>query len=122
MINGLCPPYLCSFVPDTVGARTAYSLRNADQLQTVQTRTVLYSNPFLPSVVNEWYMLCDEAKASDTVQMFKSFLNKDKPEGNALYNIGDQKLQVLHTRLRTKCSSLHQQLSISYSNVNVILI
>ena len=110
MINGLCPPYLCSLVPDTVGARTAYSLRNADQLQTVQTRTVLYSNSFLPSVVNEWSMLCDEAKASDTVQSFKAFLNKDRPEGNALYNIGDRKLQVLHTRLRTRCSSLNQHL------------
>ena len=55
-------------------------------------------------------MLCDEAKASDTVQSFKAFLNKDRPEGNALYNIGDRKLQVLHTRLRTRCSSLNQHL------------
>jgi len=55
-------------------------------------------------------MLCDEAKASDTVQLFKAFLNKDIPEGNALYNIGDRKLQVLHTRLRTRCSSLNQHL------------
>jgi len=53
IINGLCPPYHCSLVPDTVDARTVYSLQNANQLQTVQTRTVLYSNSFLPSVVNE---------------------------------------------------------------------
>jgi len=114
IINGLCPPYLCSLVPDTVGAITAYSLRNADQLQTVQTRTVLYSNSFLPSVVNEWSMLCDEAKSSDTVQLFKAFLNKNRPEGNALYNIGDRKPQVLHTRLRTRCSSLNQHLFVKH--------
>ena len=41
---------------------------------------------------------------------FKAFLNRDKKKVPKYYTIGKRKLQILHTRLRTYCSSLNSDL------------
>ena len=48
------PNYLQSLLPATVESSSNYSLRNSSHLQTIQARTSLYSNSFLPSTVSEW--------------------------------------------------------------------
>ena len=54
MVNGLCPDYLCSLVPPTIGNTSRYNLRNVNDLQTLHANTQYYFNSFLPSVIREW--------------------------------------------------------------------
>jgi hypothetical protein len=110
MFKGLTPEYLSSLVPSKVGQSLGYSLRNNDDLRPIPARTALYSRSFLPTVVKEWNSLPAEAKQLETVASFKTFLNKDKPKPNSLFFFGDRRIQVLLTRLRTKCSSLNHHL------------
>ena len=46
------------------------------------------------------------AKQSDSTISFKYFLNKDKYSTPKYYYAGSRKAQIVHTRLRTNCSSL----------------
>ena len=41
MINGLCPDYLSSLVPSTLGYNTAYNLRNASDYKYIRSNTQL---------------------------------------------------------------------------------
>jgi len=104
------PNYIQSLLPPTVGSRNNYSLRNASHLQTIQARTSLYSSSFLPSTVSEWNHLPDDIKHAETLNSFKRLINIDRPTFNPLFSYGDRRSQLLHTRLRTKCSALNDHL------------
>ena len=53
MYNDLTPSYLSSLVPQSINNLSQYSLRNADNLQSIHARTNLYFQSFLPSVVRK---------------------------------------------------------------------
>ena len=57
MYYNVTPQYLSSLVPTLVQNVSHYNLRNADNLQTVPSRTTQYCNSFLPSVVRDWNSL-----------------------------------------------------------------
>ena len=78
MTNALAPLYLSSLVPQTVSNVSRYNLRNSNDLQTVEARSSLFYNSFLPSAVRAWNSLPSTAKQSDSNNSFKYFLNKDK--------------------------------------------
>ena len=79
-------------------------------LQTIDASTTLYYNSFLPSTVRAWNEVPEEAKQSDSVNAFKRFLNQDKSRIPKHFYVGKRKAQILHTRLRTNCSSLNLDL------------
>ena len=110
MINGLVPSYLNSLVPVTIGSTSSYNLRGSHYLQGIACRTNLYLNSFLPSVVTDWNALPIDVRNLDSLSAFKRYINRDKPNPNKLYFFGERKIQVIHARLPTKCSSLHQHL------------
>ena len=83
---------------------------NANDLQTIKARTNLYYNSFLPSTVRAWNNLPLEAKQLQSVNSFKYYLKKDTVSVPKYYYIGKRKIQILHTRLRTNCSSLNLDL------------
>ena len=60
--------------------------------------------------MREWNTIPDEAKQIGSLVTFKAFLNRDKKKVPKYYTIGKRKLQILHTRLRTNCSSLNSDL------------
>ena len=107
MIHQLTPLYLSSLIPQSVSNISHYNLRNSSDLQTINTRTNLYYRSFLPSTICEWNNLPPEAKQSVTVNNFKICLNKDKQLVPTYYYTGNRSAQILHTRLRTNCSSLN---------------
>ena len=76
MKSNLCPSYLSSLVPQTVNSASRYNLRNANDLQTINARTSLYYNSFLPSTIRAWNNLPIEAKQMESVNAFKYFLKK----------------------------------------------
>ena len=110
MKSNLCPEYLSSLVPQTVNSISRYNLRNASDLQTVNARTTLYYNSFLPSTIGAWNNLPSEAQQLESVNSFKFFLKKENVPVPKYFYIGKRKAQILHTRLRTNCSSLNLDL------------
>ena len=77
MYYSLSPPYLSTLIPPLVGQISRYNLRNANDLQTIDARTTLYFNSFLPSTVRDWNSLPSDIKNADTAVAFKSSLNKN---------------------------------------------
>ena len=105
MLNNLKPQYLSSLVPQPVRNLSRYNLRNSNDLQTIAARTNQYYYSFLPSSIRALNSLPGEAKETDSVNSFKSYLKKNKD----CYT-GTRKAQILHTRLRTNYNSLNLDL------------
>lgn len=110
MFSHLTPLYLSSLIPPSVSDMSRYNLRNSDHLQTIDSRTNLYYHSFLPSTVRAWNNLPSEVKEFQTANSFKNFFNKDKTPVPKYYYTKNRKAQILHTRLRTNCSSLNLDL------------
>ena len=65
------------------------------------SRTTQYFNSCLPSVIREWNDLLLDIKDSDSVSIFKRQLKERNRFVPKYYSVGNRKLQILHTRLRT---------------------
>ena len=105
-----CPECLTSLVPFDVGDRNPYNLRNANNIQLIHSRTTLYYNSFLPSSIRLWNDLPSDIRNNASINSFKTYLNRNTLPANPLFFYGDRKSQILHTRLRLKCSSLNNHL------------
>ena len=110
MLNDGTPEYLSSLIPETVGQASQLNLRNSDDIRNIPCRTVQYSKSFIPSVIDAWNSLSHEVKHAESIDSFKFLLNRDKPKPNKLFFYGERRVQVLHARLRTECSSLNHHL------------
>ena len=106
MNNNMCPTYLSSLVPPTVGNTSRYDLRNVDNIQTIHAHSQLYFDSFLPSVVREWNALPGQIRNSTSLSSFKNQLNLNIRSPPAFYCSGSRQGQIYHVRLRTNCSSL----------------
>ena len=112
MVNNLSPSYLSSLVPQPVNAVSAYNLRNSNNIQNVPARSNYYYNSFLPSAIRDWNSLPLDTRNSESLASFKRKLNSriTRTFVPKYYYTGNRKSQVLHTRLRTNCSSLNHDL------------
>ena len=110
MQHDLVPGYLSALVPPSVSEISRYNLRNANDFTTKRCSSQQYYSTFIPSVIREWNNLPEEAKQIGSLIRFKFYLNRDKKKVPKYYGIGKRKLQILHTRLRTKCRSLNNDL------------
>ena len=77
MKNGLCPNYLASLVPATVGSASTYPLRNSSDLQTLHTNSLLYYSSFLPSAVRDWNELPEQTGNSPSLNIFENNLKSN---------------------------------------------
>ena len=109
MVHQLVPPYLCSLVPNLVGNRSRYSLRNVNDFESIRCRTCLFQNSFVPHTVREWNNLSEDIKDSSSLSTFKSKL-KRKIEIPKHYREGSRIGQLLLMRLRTNSSTLKNDL------------
>ena len=110
MTHRLTPDYLASLIPPQVGDTMQYNLRNAHNVNLVSARTTLYYNSFLPSTLREWNSLPQYARDIPTLSQFKAFLSRNKPKPKSYFYFGNRNSQVIHARLRMKCSSLNYHL------------
>ena len=106
MVHGLTPNFLSDLIPDRVGNVSNYNLRNADNIEFVNTNTNSYYYSFLPSVIRAWNDLSTELKNATSLFSFKRLLNNDVIKVPDFYLHGERKWQIYHARLRTNCSSL----------------
>ena len=110
MINGLCPDFLSSLVPPTVGNNKAYSLHNASDYKYIRSNTQLYYNSYLPSVVRDWNELPHTTRNAPSIRAFKCSLNSTLISVPRFYLDGKRIGQIYHSRLRMDCSSLNHHL------------
>ncbi len=110
MYNNMSPAYLSSLVPTAVGDNSRYNLRNADNVQMVQFNSTLYKESFLPSAIDEWNRLPLDARNSNSLEAFKTYLNTDLVKPSPYFYFGNRLGQIYHTRLRTMSSGLNQHL------------
>ena len=110
MVNNIAPLYLSSLVPPLVQSVSHYSLRNANDLQSVNSRTTQYFNSFLPSVIRDWNSLPCADRNVETIDSFKRHLNQHRATVPKYFYTGNRKSQILHIRLRLGCSSLNYEL------------
>ena len=78
-------------------------------MQSIQCRTNVYQSSFLPSVVRDWNALPENIRLSPSVSLFKKTLSNKQQVPKHFFH-GERKLQILHTRIRTNCSSLNYDL------------
>ncbi len=90
----LVPEYLYSMVPQSVGDRAGYVLRNAAKLDTIKTRLIASYNSFLPKTTRDWNTLLTEnvnlrrLQQADTIESFKACYKREFLRSpNPLYNI-----------------------------------
>ena len=102
--------HLSSLVPPLISNFSKYNLRNANDIQTIDSRTTLYFNSFLPSVIRDWNSLPYGNRNADSLYSFKRQINHDRKNIPKYYYSGLRRYQIIHTRLRTGCSSLNYDL------------
>ena len=107
MDNHLAPDYLCNLLPPHIGEVSLYPLRNADNYTQIHSMTALYGSSFLPSAIREWNKLLTEHRNAESQDMFKALITDTKNKVPYYYYCGNRIEQMLHTRLRTECSSLN---------------
>lgn len=110
IVNGLTPEYLADLLPPLVGENNPYSLRNANDIQSIRARTNLFFNSFFPSTIRAWNSLPQDIKDATTVAAFKHRLDRNRRTPPNYYNAGCRTGQILHARLRMECSSLNSHL------------
>ena len=110
MINNNTPLYLTNLVPNTVRHRHDHNTRQSNNILNINTRTSLYSEYFLPSVVKLWNALDQNIKSSESIAIFKRQIKSQNDKCPIYYYVGYRLGQILHTRLRLNCSSLNSHL------------
>ena len=110
MQNNLTPDYLSSLVPENVGNNSAYNLRNARNLNTLQAHSQLYFESFLPSVTRDWNGLSEAIRNSPSLSSFKHHLDVNLTKPSKFFFDGKRLGQIYHARLRMRCSSLNAHL------------
>ena len=71
MANALTPAYLTEQVSQRVGEISRYNLRNNNDYQTIECKSQLYYNSFLPSTVREWNLLNASTTSVQSLTSFK---------------------------------------------------
>ena len=112
MTNGLTPEYLSNLIPQQHNQLHRYNTRHSDKIVNIPCKTTHHYQSFLPSCIRLWNALPSEVRECNNLPSFKSALSSlnstiDIPK---YYYIGDRKGQILHARLRMRCSSLKQHL------------
>ena len=73
-------------------------------------------NSVLPSSIREWNNLSLDVRNGDSIIIFKRKLNSDIKSIPGYFYAGKRRAQVRHTRLRTKGSSLNDDLFQTHIN------
>ena len=107
MDNHLGSDYLCNLLPPHIGEVSSYPLHNAVKYTQIHSRTALYRSSFLPLAIREWNKLPTEHRNAESKNMFKVLITDTKNKVPCYYYCGYSIKQMIHTQLRTECSSLN---------------
>ena len=108
--NNMAPTYLSDCLPTTIEEIVTYNLRNNDDYRTQRCRLQTSSKSFFPSTIKLWNSLPDSVKSLPTFSKFKKAIQPVQIPVASFYNIGDRKTNIIHTKLRHRCSGLNADL------------
>jgi hypothetical protein len=74
------------------------------------TRLQLFANSFFPSSIKSWNKLCPQLRNAPTLNRFKQATKNQTIKPPKFYNAGCKILNIIHTRLRYRSSSLNADL------------
>ena len=109
-MHGLAPNYLSDLLTPIVGQTNNYALRNPYHIQSIRSKTRLFSDSLFPSTIEAWNSLPNEAKGLSSVLAFKNYLNGNNLQSPYYFHVGSRFGQILHDRLRMQCSVLNADL------------
>ena len=101
MQNSLTPDYLSSLAPDNVGNNSAYNLRNARNLNTIQAHSQL---------LQDLNGISEEIRNLPGLSSFKRHLDSGLIASPKIFFDGKRLGQIYHARLRMRCSALNAHL------------
>jgi hypothetical protein len=111
IVQGKSPSYLIDLVPDLVGNRTRYMLRNRGDLDPPVARLNVYAHSFFPTTTNLWNNLRPMTRNAPSLEAFKAHHKVSLPKKNALYYYGSRFEATIHARMRIGNSPLNAHLS-----------
>ena len=86
ILNGLTPEYLSDLMPPLVSD----NLLNSDNVQSIRARTNIFFNSFFPSTIRAWNNLSEDIRNANTVNTFKSHLNRNRQVPPRYFNAGSR--------------------------------
>jgi hypothetical protein len=110
-VNGEAPNYLANLVPNLVGNRTTYSLRNRGDLDPPIARLNVYANSFFPKATHLWNSLGEDKRSLPSIEAFKANHKRSLPQKNLIYYYGNRYEALIHARMRIENSPLKADLS-----------
>ena len=110
MLNNNVPPYLLEMKPSSSLGSQTYNLRQSQNIAIPKCRLSKYQKSFLPHAITLWNGLENHLKQIQDYDSFKLLLAEQKPMHNALYYLGNRKLNIIMARLRMNCSDLRSHL------------
>ena len=113
IVNKEAPDYLYELVPHLVEANVNYNLRNSHNIHIPFNRLSVYQNSYFPCTIQAWNSLDLTIRNLPTLSSFKLKLQQilyTKRRNPQYHSIGDHFLNVLHSRMRNKCSALNADL------------
>ena len=112
ILKGIVPSYLFDLVPQVVGERNTYALRNRHDITLYRTHREFFRRSFFPSTTRDWNELPLTLRNCDTINSFSRGLANHfaRPPKIPWYGIGDRKCDVYLARMRLECSSLKAHL------------
>jgi hypothetical protein len=114
IVNKSAPQYLIDTLPQLIGDRTGYRLRNREDLDPIRARINIYANSFFPKTVNEWNKLDRDRRVLPSIEAFKSNYRRRLPKKNPLYYFGGRLEASIHARMRIKNSPLKNDFALNF--------
>ena len=106
IIQGDCPVYLKEHIPILVGNVTRYPLRNCLNYRQIECHSTTFKKSFFVSGLNHWNNIDLAIRDLPSVSAFTNVLYPKKERCSKWLSHGVRWLNIIHCKLRMKCSSL----------------
>ena len=111
IINEQAPEYLQHLLPPSRADSNPYLLRSNNNITIPPARLDIYLKSFFPNTIREWNSLDINVRNSINLSTFKRKIKTPINQAPFYFREGDRKLNILHTKLRYRCSGLNSDLS-----------
>ena len=110
IFHGYTPEYLRDLLPPKVHTRNRYDVRNKHQYTQYKCKYIAFTKTFFPNQSKLWNDLDDSIKYIGSLSDLKAKLKDNDKSTSKLFYIGERKWQLMHTRMRLRCSALRGDL------------
>ena len=104
------PLYLYDCLLPFIREENKLNMRNQTEFRNPLTRLPLFANSFFPSTIKSWNKLSPQLRNAPTINRFKQATKNQTIKPPKFYIAGCRILNIIHTRLRHRSSSLNADL------------